>query len=113
MLLYGAEAMTPEELKNRSLRVTHPVEDIPSDDKDLMELDILQAFGKPREVSTRNHKVERQEDRQKEHRSRRLGPKKEAKCRNLRQTSTQVGRAIPSNQEQQARVISPVRRRRQ
>ena len=78
-LLYGAEAMTPEELKNRSLRVTHQVEAIPSDDKDLMELDILQAFGKPREVSTRNHKVERQEDRQKEHRSRRLGPKKKAK----------------------------------
>ena len=35
--------MTPEELKNRSLRVTHQVEAIPSDDKDLMELDILQA----------------------------------------------------------------------
>ena len=42
-LLYGAEAMTPEELKNRSLRVTHQVEAIPSIDKDLMELDILQA----------------------------------------------------------------------
>ena len=42
-LLYGAEAMTPEELKNRSLRVTHQVEAIPSSDKDLMELDILQA----------------------------------------------------------------------
>ena len=42
-LLYGAEAMTPEELKNRSLRVTHQVEAVPSDDKDLMELDILQA----------------------------------------------------------------------
>ena len=35
--------MTPDELKNRSLRVTHQVEAIPSDDKDLMELDILQA----------------------------------------------------------------------
>ena len=35
--------MTPEELKNRSLRVTHQVEAIPSDDKDLLELDILQA----------------------------------------------------------------------
>ena len=35
-LLYGAEAMTPEELKNRSLRVTHQVEPTPSDDKDLM-----------------------------------------------------------------------------
>jgi len=35
--------MTPEELKNRSLRVTHQVEAIPSSDKDLMELDILQA----------------------------------------------------------------------
>jgi len=42
-LLYGAEAMTPEELKNRSLRATHQVEAIPSSDKDLMELDILQA----------------------------------------------------------------------
>ena len=42
-LLYGAEAMTPEELKNRSLRVTHQVEAIPSSNKDLMELDILQA----------------------------------------------------------------------
>ena len=42
-LLYGAEAITPEELKNRSLRVTHQVEAVPSDDKDLMELDILQA----------------------------------------------------------------------
>ena len=42
-LLYAAEAITPEELKNRSLRVTHQVEAIPSDDKDLMELDILQA----------------------------------------------------------------------
>ena len=38
--------MTPEELKNRSLRVTHQVEAIPSDDKDLMELDILQASEK-------------------------------------------------------------------
>ena len=35
--------MTPEELKNQSLRVTHQVEAIPSIDKDLMELDILQA----------------------------------------------------------------------
>ena len=35
--------MTPEELKNRSLRVTHQVEAIPSSDKDLMELDILQV----------------------------------------------------------------------
>ena len=35
--------MTPEELKNRSLRVTHHVEATPSSDKDLMELDILQA----------------------------------------------------------------------
>jgi len=35
--------MTPEELKNRSLRATHQVEAIPSSDKDLMELDILQA----------------------------------------------------------------------
>ena len=42
-LLYSVEAMTPEELKNRSLRVTHQVEAIPSSDKDLMELDILQA----------------------------------------------------------------------
>ena len=42
-LLYGAEATTPEELKTQSLRVTHQVEAIPSDDKDLMELDILQA----------------------------------------------------------------------
>ena len=42
-LLYGAEAMTPEELKNRSLKVTHQVVAIPSIDKDLMELDILQA----------------------------------------------------------------------
>ena len=42
-LLYGVEAMTPEELKNRSLRVTHHVEATPSSDKDLMELDILQA----------------------------------------------------------------------
>ena len=39
----GRFTMTPEELKNRSLRVTHQVEAIPSDDKDLMELDILQA----------------------------------------------------------------------
>ena len=45
-LLYGAEAMTPEELKNRSLRVTHQVGAIPSSDKDLMELDILQASEK-------------------------------------------------------------------
>ena len=35
--------MTPEELKNRSLRVTHQAEITPSDDKDLLELDILQA----------------------------------------------------------------------
>jgi len=42
-LLYGAEAMTPEELKNRSLRVTHQVETKPTSEKDLMELDILQA----------------------------------------------------------------------
>ena len=42
-LLYGTEAMIPEELKNRRLRVTHQVEAIPSSDKDLMELDILQA----------------------------------------------------------------------
>ena len=28
-LLYGVEAMTPEELKNRSLRVTHQVEATP------------------------------------------------------------------------------------
>ena len=42
-LLYGAEAMTPEELKNQSLRVTHQAEAEPSKDTDLMELDILPA----------------------------------------------------------------------
>ena len=35
--------MTPEELKNRSLRVTHQDEGTPSEEKDLIELDILQA----------------------------------------------------------------------
>ena len=35
--------MTPEELKNRSLRVTHQIEGTPSEEKDLIELDILQA----------------------------------------------------------------------
>ena len=35
--------MTLDELKNRSLGVTQQVEAIPSSDKDLMELDILQA----------------------------------------------------------------------
>ena len=34
--------MTPEELKNRSLKVTHQVENTP-EGKDLIELDILQA----------------------------------------------------------------------
>ena len=41
-LLYGAEAMTPEELKHRSLRSQcNNIE--PSMEADLMELDILQA----------------------------------------------------------------------
>ena len=35
--------MTPEELKNQSLRVTHQAEAEPSKDTDLMELDILPA----------------------------------------------------------------------
>src|SRR6185436_13358363 len=42
-LLYSAKPMTPKELKNRSPRVTHQVEGTPTDDKDLRELDILQA----------------------------------------------------------------------
>ena len=44
ILLYGAEAMSPEELKNQSLRATFaPEGNEPSDDSDLIELDILQA----------------------------------------------------------------------
>ena len=43
-LLYGTEAMSPEELKNKSLRaVSAPEGDEPPDDSDLIELDILQA----------------------------------------------------------------------
>ena len=43
-LLYGAEAMSLEELKNKSLRATStPEGNEPPDDSDLKELDILQA----------------------------------------------------------------------
>ena len=43
-LLYGAEGMSPEELKNQSLRVTSaPEGNEPSDESDLIEMDILQA----------------------------------------------------------------------
>ena len=43
-LLYGAEAMSPEELKNKSLRATSaPESNEPLDDSNLVELDILQA----------------------------------------------------------------------
>ena len=43
-LLYGNEAMSPEELKNKSLRATSPPEgNEPPDDSDQIELDILQA----------------------------------------------------------------------
>ena len=43
-LLYGTEAMSPEELKNKSLRaVSAPEGNEPLDDSDLIELDILQA----------------------------------------------------------------------
>jgi len=40
-LLYGAEAMSPEELKHKSLRTQNNIE--PLMETDLMELDILQA----------------------------------------------------------------------
>ena len=44
MLLYGAKAMSPDELKNKSLRETSALEsNEPPDDSDLVELDILQA----------------------------------------------------------------------
>ena len=43
-LLYGNEAMSPEELKNKSLRATSaPESNEPSNESDLIELDILQA----------------------------------------------------------------------
>ena len=43
-LLYGAEAMSPEELKNKSLRAISASEgNEPPDDSDLIELDFLQA----------------------------------------------------------------------
>ena len=43
-LLYGAEAMNPNELKHQSLRVTSTeYQSQPSDDSDLTEIDILQA----------------------------------------------------------------------
>ena len=43
-LLYGTEAMSPEELKNKSLRaISAPEGNEPPDDSDLIELDILQA----------------------------------------------------------------------
>ena len=43
-LLYGAKAMSPEELKNQSLRETFaPKGNEPLDDSNLIELDILQA----------------------------------------------------------------------
>ena len=43
-LLYGAKAMTLEELKNKSLRATSaPEGNEPPNDSDLIELDILQA----------------------------------------------------------------------
>ena len=43
-LLYGAEAMSPEEIKNKSLRAISASEgNEPPDDSNLIELDILQA----------------------------------------------------------------------
>ena len=43
-LLYSAEVMSPEEVKNKSLRATSaPKGNEPPDDSDLIELDILQA----------------------------------------------------------------------
>jgi hypothetical protein len=43
-LLYGTEAMSPEELKNQSLRATSAPEGNESlEESDLIELDILQA----------------------------------------------------------------------
>ena len=42
--MYGAEAMSPEELKNKSPRATSaPEGNEPSDETELIELDILQA----------------------------------------------------------------------
>ena len=84
-LLYGAEAMTPEDLKNRSLRVTHQVEVIPSSDKDLMELDILQALGNLEKYQQETTKWRDKKIVKKKHHSRGLGPKKKTKRRNLRQ----------------------------
>ena len=43
-LLYGAKAISPEELKNQSLRETFaPEGNEPLDDSNLIELDIIQA----------------------------------------------------------------------
>ena len=107
-LLYGAEAMTPEELKNRSLRVTHQVEAIPSSNKDLMELNILQASENLEKYQQETTKWRDKKVVKTKHHSRGLGPKKKAKRRNLLQTPLKVGRAIPSYQKQQARVLPPV-----
>ena len=98
-LLYGAEAMTPEELKNRSLRVTHQVKGTPSEEKDLIELDILQASENLEKYQQETTKWRDKKIVKKDIAVGDWGPKKEAKCRNLRQTSTKVGRAFPSNQE--------------
>jgi hypothetical protein len=62
-LLFGTEAMTPEEIKNESMRVlkAKEIEEVDQKvEKDMIELTILEA-AEHREVLERDQGVERQE----------------------------------------------------
>ena len=102
--------MSPEELKHKSVRVLNNIE--PSMEADLTELVILQASENLEVYQEETRKWRNKKNNKQRHRQRRLGSKKEDKCRNHRQTSIQVGWPLHSVILQQARILSLGRHRR-
>jgi hypothetical protein len=69
-LLFGTEAMTPEEIKNESMRVLKgkEIEEIDKKvEKDMIELSILEAAENIEKIPKRNKGMERQEGGPKTH----------------------------------------------
>jgi hypothetical protein len=97
-LLYDVEAINPEELKHQSLRATSAGEQHqPSDELDLIELDILQAASNLNKYQNETRKWRDKKVVKKRHLHQRLGLEKEAKCRKSRKNAIKVGWPLARN----------------
>jgi hypothetical protein len=107
-LLYGEEAMLPEEIKHQSLRV---IKQALAEDKQYLKETIkgtrLEVVENITKYQKADQKLEGQSSCQENHTRRRLGPQKEIKCSECSKTPTKMERPLYCQGSWKNRVIPP------